>query len=116
MKLSLLHRTVGKTRSEKVVVCALELEGVKSVSAYLKAWHFSVDDLLDARAIFEYLSIRSEKKKDTFTELYSEHSSEIRHLLSHEAYEEAKVRANILTVVDLRNLGETLVNVEFKVP
>ena len=42
-----------------------------------------------------------------------EHSVAIRSLLSLEDYEAAKLRAGVVTVFDLRKLGESLASFEF---
>ena len=59
------------------------------------------------------LSIRSVRKKCDFSGLYKEHSVAIRNLLSLEDYEAAKLRAGVVTVFDLRKLGESLASFEF---
>lgn len=114
MKLDILHQKVGTTRTGKPVFCALDHKKARTAAAYSKvALCFSADDILDAHALFEYLSIRSEKRKDPFKGLYIEHSSEIIKLLSLGDCTEAKLRAGIVTVFDLCNLGKKLVGIEF---
>ena len=114
MKLDILYQIVGKTRTGKLIVCALKFENIDFVAKYFARFNFSNDDLLDAYALFEYLSIREKRKNDSLMRFYSEHSSEIHKIFSPEEYAEAKLKAGIVTAFDLRRLGETLANIEFK--
>lgn len=54
MKLDVLHQVVGKTRTGKLVVCALSHSHIPVVLKYIENIRYSADDLLDAHAIFEY--------------------------------------------------------------
>ena len=113
MALDMLHLVVGKTRTEKSIICATNFEGLEAARDHFDSPCFSADDLFDAFALFSYLSIRSARKKCDFSGLYKEHSWEIRNLLSLEDYEAAKLRAGVVTVFDLRKLGESLASFEF---
>ena len=114
MALDMLHLVVGKTRTEKSIICATNFEGLEAARDHFDSPCFSADDLFDAFAVFSYLSIRSARKKMAIVNLYEEHSWEIRNLLSQEDYEAAKLRAGVVTVFDLRKLGESLASFEFK--
>lgn len=116
MTLKILHQIVGKTNSGKIVFCALDSKNVQYISEYMSVSSFSLEDLLDSYALFEYLSIRAQRRVDSFAEIYSEHSSEIRKMLSPEDFEKAKFKAGVVTVFDLRILGEILASIEFKDP
>jgi hypothetical protein len=113
MALDMLHLVVGKTRTEKSIICATNFEGLKAARDHFDSPCFSADDLFDAFALFSYLSIRSARKKMAIVNLYEEHSFEIRLLMSLEEYETAKLRAGVVTVFDLRKLGESLASFEF---
>ena len=114
MALDMLHLVVGKTRTEKSVICATNFEGLEAARDHFDSPCFSADDLFDAFAVFSHLLIRSAQKKCDSAGLYEEHSFEIRGLLSLEDYEAAKFRAGVVTVFDLRKLGESLASFEFK--
>ena len=114
MALNILPLVVGKTRTEKSIICATNLEEINAIRIHFGPHFFSADDLFDAFALFSYLLIRSARKKCDFAGLYREHSVEIRRLLSLEEYETAKLRAGVVTVFDLRKLGESLASFEFK--
>ena len=113
MALDMLHLVVGKTRADKSIICATNLEGIGAARDHFDSPCFSADDLFDAFALFSYLLIRSARKKCDFAGLYQEHSFAIRSLLSLEDYEAAKFRAGVVTVFDLRKLGESLASFEF---
>jgi hypothetical protein len=113
MALNMLHQVVGKTRTEKSIICATNSEGIEAVRDHFASPFFSADDLFDAIALFGYLSIRSARKKMALVDLYEEHLVAIRNLLSQEDYEAAKLRAGVVTVFDLRKLGESLASFEF---
>ena len=113
MALDMLHLVVGKTRTEKSIICATNFEGLEAARDHFDSPCFSADDLFDAFALFSYLSIRSARKKMAIEDLYEEHSAAIRDLLSLEDYEAAKLRAGVVTVFDLRKLGESLASFEF---
>lgn len=112
--MKVLHQAIGKTRTGKTLVCASNHEDISHVYTYFIDHNYSTDDILDAHALFEYLSIRAKRKQDPLLDLYAEHSHGIYELLSEEEYQEAKSRAGIVTVFDLRHLGESLASVEFK--
>jgi hypothetical protein len=114
MALNVLHLVVGKTRTGKSIICATNLEEINAIRIHFGPHLFSADDIFDAFALFSYLLIRSTRKKCDFSGLYKEHSVEIRRLLSLEEYEAAKLRAGVVTVFDLRKLGESLASFEFK--
>ena len=114
MALNALHQVVGKTRTGKSIISATNLEEIKATRIHFGPDCFSVDDLFDAFALFSYLLIRSARKKCDSAGLYEEHSFEIRSLISLEDYEAAKLRAGVVTVFDLRKLGESLASFEFK--
>ena len=115
MALNVLHLVVGKTRTEKSIICATNLEEINAIRIHFGPHFFSADDLFDAFALFSYLLIRSaRKKKCDFAGLYMEHSVAIRNLMSLADYEAAKLRAGVVTVFDLRKLGESLASFEFK--
>ena len=114
MALNVLHLVVGKTRTDKSIICATNLEEINAIRIHFGPDCFSADDLFDAFALFSYLSIRSARKKMAIVDLYKEHLVAIRNLLSLEDYEAAKLRAGVVTVFDLRKLGESLASFEFK--
>ena len=114
MALNMLHLVVGKTRTDKSIICATNLEEINAIRIHFGPHFFSADDLFDAFALFSYLSIRSARKKMAIVDLYKEHLVAIRNLLSLEDYEAAKLRAGVVTVFDLRKLGESLASFEFK--
>ena len=113
MALNVLHLVVGKTRTGKSIICATNLEEINAIRIHFGPDCFSADDLFDAFALFSYLSIRSARKKMAIVDLYKEHLVAIRNLLSQEDYEAAKLRAGVVTVFDLRKLGESLASFEF---
>ena len=113
MALNMLHLVVGKTRTDKSIICATNVEEINAIRIHFGPHFFSADDLFDAFALFSYLLIRSARKKCDFAGLYQEHSFAIRSLLSLEDYEAAKFRAGVVTVFDLRKLGESLASFEF---
>ena len=114
MALNVLHLVVGKTRTDKSIICATNLEEINAIRIHFGPDCFSADDLFDAFALFSNLSIRSARKKMAIVDLYKEHLVAIRNLLSLEDYEAAKLRAGVVTVFDLRKLGESLASFEFK--
>jgi hypothetical protein len=114
MALNILPLVVGKTRTAKSIICATNFEGLEAARDHFDSPCFSADDLFDAFAVFSYLLIRSVRKKCDFSDLYQEHSFTIRSLLSLEEYETAKLRVGVVTVFDLRKLGESLASFEFK--
>ena len=113
MALNVLHLVVGKTRTDKSIICASNFEGIEAARKHFDSPCFSADDLFDAFALFSYLLIRSARRKCDFAGLYEEHSFEIRLLMSLEEYEAAKLRAGVVTVFDLRKLAESLASFEF---
>ena len=113
MALDMLHLVVGKTRTDKSIICATNFEGIEAARDHFDSPCFSADDLFDSFALFSYLLIRSVRKKCDFSALYKEHSVAIRNLLSLEDYEAAKLRAGVVTVFDLRKLGKSLASFEF---
>jgi hypothetical protein len=114
MALNMLHLVVGKTRTDKSIICATNLDEIKATRIHFGPPLFSADDLFDAFAVFSYLLIRSARKQMDLVNLYLEHSVEIRALMSLDEYETAKLRAGVVTVFDLRKLGESLASFEFK--
>lgn len=114
MTINILYQMVGKTRSGKNIVCVTNLDKIEVIQTYFVELTFSAEDLFDAFAVFEYLSLRAKRKEDPLADLYEEHSIEIHNLLPYDEYELAKLRAGVLTVFDLRKLGESLVGIEFK--
>ncbi len=114
MKLEFLHQIVGKTRTDKIIICALNLEELTLISRYYSDHGYSADELLDALAVFEYLLMRAMRKEDPFLDLYAAHSRTMFELLVIGGYEDAKSRAGIITVFDLNQLGHSLVRFEFK--
>lgn len=114
MKLDILHQIVGETRTGKVVVYASDPDHIVLVFEHFDSLDYSADDLLDAHALFEYLSIYATRKNDPLAELYAQHAAEVFRLVPGEIYEGAKSRAGVLTVFDLRNLGQKLAAVEFR--
>lgn len=114
MKPNFLHQIIGKTRTDKILICAISAENAIVIPRYFQDQCFSVEELLDAFAVFEYLSIRAERKNDPSKEVYSKHSLEIWILLSTKDYEGAKSQAGVVTLFDLIRLGRNLVNIEFK--
>ena len=67
MALDMLHLVVGKTRTEKSIICATNFEGLEAARDHVASPCFSADDL----------------------------------------------RARVVTVFDLRKLGESLASFEF---
>jgi hypothetical protein len=113
MTLNMLHQIVGTTRSGKSIICANEFEKIEIICAYFEVI-LSKDDLLDALAVFEYLSIRAKRHEDVTAEIYEQHSRGIGRLLTSEDFDIAKSKAGIATAFDFRNLGQRLVRIEFK--
>ena len=62
MALDMLHLVVGKTRTEKSIICATNFEGLEAARDHFDSPCFSADDLFDAFALFSYLLIRSARK------------------------------------------------------
>ena len=114
MTLNILHQIVGATRTGKTIVCANEFENTAVICAHFEETLFSMDDLLDALAVYEYLSIRAKRNDDVFAEIYEQHSRGIGRLLTSENFDIAKSKAGIATAFDFRNLGQSLVSIEFK--
>ena len=111
---NIVHLAVGETRTGKTIICATEFENAAVICRHLTKILFSIDDLLDALAVFEYLSVRAVKKGDLFADIYENHLFEIGRLIPQEDFDAAKFRAGIITAFDLRNLGQSLVRIEFK--
>lgn len=114
MKLNILHQEVGTTRTGKTIICATRIENAAVVCGHFKKILFSSDDLLDVLAVFEYLSIRAKRNNDLFAEIYEQHSLGIGGLINLEGHSDAKLKAGVITVFDLRHLGQSLVRIEFK--
>ncbi len=114
MTLNILHQVVGRTRAGKTIFCAIESSDASIVCAYFADQGFSPDDLFDALAVFEYLSIRAKLNDDSFMDTYEAHFIETRKALRTASYEVAKSKLGIVTSVGLRNHGQRLVTIEFK--
>lgn len=74
--------------------------------------NFSVDDVLDAFAVFDYLALRGMRRGDE-TAIFDRHAIEIQDLFEPQDLNKARQRANIKSAFDLRDLGKTLAAVEF---
>ncbi len=92
MKLDVLHQTVGKTRTGKIVFCASDPNHIPLILDYFSEASYSADDLLDAHAIFEYLSVYALRRNDSFADLYAQHSEEIFKSTSSVDYESSRCR------------------------
>lgn len=111
MKIEIDYIRVGTTRSGKVIPYVSSVNGIKDVLQYFKRTEFSSDDLLDAFSVFNYLAVREIRRfDDAIFYLYVE---EIGGAFAPEELSGAKERANINSAFELRDLGKSLIAVEF---
>src|SRR5437867_4385760 len=113
MEPSVKYETVGETRTDKAILCALSFEEIDDILNHFKVESFSIDDLFDVYALFEFLSLRGKRKKTSY-QLYSDHAYRVFHTLTAKDLKEAKLRAGVITVFDLRDLGQSRARLEFK--
>jgi hypothetical protein len=103
---------VGITRSGKVIPYVLDRKDIASVVKYLREEIFSNDDLFDAFVLYEFLALRAIRRGDT-NAIFEDHSNEVLLVISAEDLAEAKVRANVFSAFQLRDLGKSLAAIEF---
>jgi hypothetical protein len=109
MDLDIIYQSMGKTRTGKIILYTIHREETVRVIKFFEACSFSIDDFLDAFAVFEYLAIRSIRRSelDAIFDIYADD------IFTFDELQVAKERANIVSVFDLFDLGRSLVNVEF---
>jgi hypothetical protein len=111
MKLNKIYLRAGTTRSGKMIPYATAAEELGAIAQYFKDCCFSSDDLLDAVAVFDYLSVRGIRRNDTA--IFDRHADGIRNIFSSQELSDARDRANVKSAFDLRDLGKSLAAVEF---
>lgn len=75
-------------------------------------FYFAVDSHTCLSGRHEFLALRAIRRLDVDA-VFEEHANEILSMMSTEDLEEAKVRANIFSAFQLRNLGRSLAAIEF---
>jgi len=116
--LRVINFKAGKTESKKEILCFMELN-LSMLDDFLKIINeYSLDDLLDAYCVFEYLIKRSLKRSHTLSPellMYMDNQKMIKRRFASEAqFEEVKIRNGIRTSIDACNHGSKLVSPEFK--
>lgn len=112
MVLNIIYVCVGTTRSGKIIPYTLAIEDLERIVQYFKDPCVSADDLLDAFAVFDYLALR-ELRLGREKEIFDRHAETIQTILELQELNEAKARANIESAFDLRDLGKSLIAIEF---
>ena len=112
MKLDIIYIRVGTTRSGKIIPCASRQEEVDSIVQFFQKEDFSDDDLLDVFALFEYLALRA-KRHNNADVIFQDHAESVLRNLPADSFIAAKLRANITSAFELRNLGHSRASKEF---
>lgn len=88
------------------------IEDLGRIVQYFEESFFSADDLLDAFAVFNYLGLREVRRatESAFLDLLADR---VQDSLNLDGLDAAKNRANIKSAFDLRDLGRSLVAIEF---
>ncbi len=110
--LDIICERVGITRSGKAIFFVPDSKDIEKLVDHFMNENFSSDDLLDILALYEFLALRAIRRLDVDA-VFEEHANEILSMMSTEDLEEAKVRANIFSAFQLRDLGKSLAAIEF---
>ena len=112
MDLEIVYQRVGKTRSGKVIPYTNNRDDIARILEFFDSVNFSMDDFFDAFAVFEYLAVRSKRRKESAA-IFALYAENVFRSMTMKEVQSAKERANILTIFHIRDLGRSLVNVEF---
>jgi hypothetical protein len=110
-EIEIIHVRVGTTRSGKIIPYSSSIQNFDFLVKYFEN-NFSVDDVLDAFAVFEYLALRSVRRQDKAAK-FDRHAIAIQSIFDPQELFNARQRANIKSAFDLRDLGKSLVALEF---
>ncbi|MCX6117759.1 MAG: hypothetical protein NT027_09470 [Proteobacteria bacterium] len=99
-------------RSGKVIPYIQSINDLRNVTKYFQVSSFSTDDYLDAFAVFNFLAFRALRRLDEEA-IFEEHGELVLNHLTPGELNDAKIRANIKSAFDLRDLGKSLVAIEF---
>jgi hypothetical protein len=114
MKLDFLHEKVGETNSGKSIYRALQVENLAFLIDFYKNEKYGLDDLFEAYALYEFLGQRALKRGLISEAIYIQHSLKILECLGTGNFEQAKLRAKIVTVIDVVKLGRLRASVGLK--
>lgn len=112
MDIDIIYQSVGKTRSGKIIPYTINREEIGRVLRFFETSKFSIDDLLDVFAVFEYLAVRSIRRGE-LEMLFDLYADDVFRLMAAYELQMAKEKANVVTVFDIFDLGRSLVNIEF---
>jgi hypothetical protein len=110
--LDIIYQRVGNTRSGKVIPYLSLRKDIAKLVGYLRDKNFSNDDLLDAFALYNFLGLRAVRRVDKDA-AFEDHANEVLSIISSEELAEVKMRANILSAFQLRDLGKSLAAIEY---
>ena len=112
MATPIFYKRAGVTRSGKLIPYATSSDEISDLLRDFRDPNFSHDDLFDAFAVFDFLALRAIRRGDDAI-FFSQLADGVFDLLGPENFSEAKARANLRSAFDLRDLGQSLVAVEF---
>ena len=110
--LNIVYSRIAKTRSGKVIPYTQSINDLRYVTKYIQELSFSTDDYLDAFAVFNFLAFRALRRSDNEA-IFGQHGVLVLNFINPMDFNDAKIRANIRSAFDLRDLGKSLVAVEF---
>ncbi len=113
MKPNFIYQRVGTTRSGKMIISVEQINHISQVINHIASGDFSTDDLLDVIAVFEYLAVRSMRRKTDY-EIYSRLAEVAWRLIDKEELAQAKIRAGVDSAFKLRDLGRLRTELEFR--
>ncbi len=110
--LDIVYSRIAKTRSGKVIPYIQSINDLRNVTKYFQESSFSTDDYLDAFAVFNFLAFRALRRLDKEA-IYEQHGVLVLNFINPVDLNVAKIRANIRSAFDPRDLGKSLIAVEF---
>ncbi|MCX6117446.1 MAG: hypothetical protein NT027_07890 [Proteobacteria bacterium] len=111
MELETVYIRVGTTRSGKIIPYSSCEDTLGIITHFLKST-FTSDDMLDALALFNFLALRCVRRAE-INEIFDRYAETIQNFIEPLELERVKVRANISSAFDLRDLGKSLAAIEF---
>ncbi len=110
--LNFIYERVGTTRSKRMIPYVSDHKNISQLLRYFRNENFSMDDFLDVFALYEFLALRAIRRRDGEA-VYRNHANAIIQMISTEDLAEAKVRTNVFSAFQLRDLGKSLAAIEF---
>jgi hypothetical protein len=112
MKDKLNFLRVGTTRSGKLIPYSVLTDEMNLLVGIFNSLDYTGDDFLDAIAVYTFLAVRSLRKRYADSN-FDRYADAVFHSIEQLDLEKAKSRANIKSAFELRDLGRSLVSVEF---